>query len=322
MITNHWHQLPNFNCAPCVAVYKVNPQQFRNALIYNMPLVPHGDPFGFLLEAVSKISQARYAMAGSYCLGVYEWLILQIHTAPWSLVKLGYLLCRYYPIIIVWPILFWAYLGEFDRETCSRMLFPTQLFLMPIVLPAQGHMLLRTDRRVLGLFIVSLAMVVAGLVWALVSRTIPPPALFYLIMGKIGCFPTASDSNRTFNLRVVLSTILIDTLCLAIVLWHCRGNAWAAITTTSRQTLMHTFVRQGLISYTTILVLNMSAIAAYFRPQNIPNQSGLPYAIIITNIMVKLREKALDRDTISSSELPSLRLPNTTFRAAAADQHK
>lgn len=59
-------------------------------------------------------------------------LSAQIHRAKWTLIKLMYLLCRYYPFA-VWILVIWAYVGNHDAQTCARVAHGVHATLAPCV---------------------------------------------------------------------------------------------------------------------------------------------------------------------------------------------
>lgn len=69
-----------------------------------------------------------------------------IHRAPWSSVKLTYLLCRYYPLLY-WIVAVWAYCLNHKPRHCKAVLKPIHALLAPFVSPIPNVRLLAANVR-------------------------------------------------------------------------------------------------------------------------------------------------------------------------------
>lgn len=57
---------------------------------------------------------------------------IQIYRSKWTVTKILYLICRYYPLLS-WPFNIWATVFKLDLDTCMIMATVIQLSLLPMV---------------------------------------------------------------------------------------------------------------------------------------------------------------------------------------------
>jgi hypothetical protein len=57
---------------------------------------------------------------------------IQVHRGPWNSVKVAYLMCRYYPLLL-WPIFVWSWVGNHPPEYCARLIHPLYCLVIPFV---------------------------------------------------------------------------------------------------------------------------------------------------------------------------------------------
>jgi hypothetical protein len=97
-----------------------------------------------LIQAKQSIVETRYVIAALLALQLYEWFVgledevRLVHRARWTLIKVLYGLCRYYPLLL-WIILIWAYVPDHTREVCDKVVVPVNALLAPCQIFAQGE---------------------------------------------------------------------------------------------------------------------------------------------------------------------------------------
>jgi len=244
-------------------------------------------------QYLENIDTTRYSIAAVYALQVYEWLMMLedeyklIHLGRWTSGKVFYLLCRYYPLS-VWPVIMWGYLGNHDVVLCSRVVRPLQGLLMPFQFFAQGVMCMRAyaftgrDKRVLVLLLSCYAVLVGVHIWGFCMNIEEMPALFYILLGDSGCFPNygLSDDLLSMRLGLVLPTaLLMDFVSLSVVIVHCRRVR------TPQGSLGKTFIHQGLGAFAIVFALHCVAFGLYFDPHDFRNGVGLPFILVVSNII-------------------------------------
>ncbi|TFK75040.1 hypothetical protein BDN72DRAFT_605914 [Pluteus cervinus] len=250
------------------------------------------------------IQHLRYAMAGAYCIQIYDWIAMArlehrfVHRAPtWTLMKGAYLICRYYPLVVV-PIVMWQYLGNFTLETCKSMVLPINAIMTPFLFTAQGVMLVRayafTGRKpqILALLLVFYAILLGVDFWVFCDHYAPPPVAYYEAVGVTGCFPDHGSGELHFRLGLVkLAATSMDLVSLLVVMIHCRK------TYRSQGVLVSFFVNQGLGAFAAITAINMACAIFYYQPNSAYDRVGLPFVLVVPNVIacrviLELRQKA------------------------------
>jgi len=244
-----------------------------------------------LVSSVRSIAEARYAIVAVNCLQVYEWVATSrreadlIHHARWTSVKVAYLLCRYYPLLL-WPLVTWAYVGDHDEVVCQRVMRPIHILLAPCQIFPQGVMLMRAyafsgrNKRVLLLLCLCYIGLIGVDIWVFCTQIAAPPPIFYLVVGRTGCFP--DYGNGFMALRIgysMLASTLMDLVSLIVVLVHCHR-------TRSRQiSLGRYFVNQGLAAFCFVSAVNILTAAIFFEPNSFKSGIGLPFILVVSNLI-------------------------------------
>ncbi|TFK65884.1 hypothetical protein BDN72DRAFT_177184 [Pluteus cervinus] len=242
------------------------------------------------------VQNLRYAIAAAYTVQVFEWIaafpdeVKLIHRTRWCSVKVAYLLCRYYPLLS-FPVLMWAYLGNYSREFCAPVIQPVGALFAPFQVFPQGRRC-----SILAALAACFGAVVAISVWVFCSGASALPSEMYQTLRNTGCFSNYAGDVMGLRLGIVLLTAtLMDLVSLIIVIWHCRkalSSGWELATY---------FIRQGLASFALISMANGVAAILYFESGSSFSRSGLPFAFTICNVIacrvtLQLREKAEETD--------------------------
>ncbi|TFK39684.1 hypothetical protein BDQ12DRAFT_681018 [Crucibulum laeve] len=261
----------------------------------------------FYLALVS-INEARYAIIAMYALVTYELLscmedeIRLIHCARWTKIKGAYLACRYYPLIL-WPFVMWSYVGDHTREVCLVVGRPMHAFLAPCLFFPQAVMAMRAwafsgrNTYIMCLLLVCWTALVGVDIWVFCTHLYMPPAELYLVLFRTGCFPNYGEGITAMRIGYsMLAAVLMDLISLIVVLAFCH------IKRSREVSLGRYFVKQGLVSFAFVTVLNISSAILYFRPPSFRTGVGLPLILIIGNlvacrVILDLRSKTLPTES-------------------------
>ena len=75
--------------------------------------------------------------------------VSQIYPAPWNAVKIAYLFCRYFPLVVS-PFLFWGFVGNHTESVCRLYYHALYACIMPTVRPVMP--LVGYSRNLISLF--------------------------------------------------------------------------------------------------------------------------------------------------------------------------
>ncbi|KAJ6485735.1 hypothetical protein C8R45DRAFT_280762 [Mycena sanguinolenta] len=262
-------------------------------------------PIGPSLNTIQIIRNGVYSV---YCLALYEWLemlpteIELIYPSRWNSIKVAYLLCRYYHLLL-WPLVLYAYGGNHTAQTCSKLtrivtslLLPMQLF-APAVMLMRAHAFAGRNIRVLVLLLVFYAALTGIDVWFFCFNVDVLADFVFELLDGTGCFPDYAANNGGEHLLIAMgASLIMDLVSLSIIVIYClRARS-------TRGSLGRLFISQGLSSFAVVLVVHSIALSLYFSPQGYYNGIGLPYILVISNLMacriiLDLRRKALPTET-------------------------
>ncbi|KAG6902343.1 hypothetical protein C0995_001140 [Termitomyces sp. Mi166 len=244
-----------------------------------------------LSDAVQIIREARYAIVAVYCLQLYEWFatlnkeIELIHKSRWTSVKVAYLLCRYYPLLL-WPIVIVAYCGTWSYDFCSRFGPAVHVLFMPCQLFPQAVMLMRAyafsgrDKRILALLLMCYAGLVVVDIWTFCTHISTIPEIVFVVLGGTGCYPYYGKGYMGFRIGYsMLAATLMDLVSLSIVLTVCLGKRNRGVS------LARYFCKQGLIAFGLVIAVNVTAAGFFFNQSSPHNGLGLPFIMVVSNLI-------------------------------------
>lgn len=261
-----------------------------------------------LNTAIEIIIEGRYAIVAVSSLQLYEWFaaismeVELVHGSRWSSVKIAYLLCRYYPLLL-WPLVMMAYAGSYTWQACTRLGPAVYILLGPCQLFPQAVMLMRAyafsgrDRRILVLLLTCYAGLVAVDIWSFCTHITVLPEIVYMLLGKTGCYPYFGKGFMGFRIGYsMVAATSMDLISLTIVLVHCVR------TRTQEISLARYFVNQGLVSFGLALAVNIGAAGFFFNQKSPHNGLGLPFVLVVSNIIacrviLDLRRKVSPTDS-------------------------
>ncbi|KAF7357013.1 hypothetical protein MVEN_01037900 [Mycena venus] len=275
-------------------------------------------PVTALFPALTTIQIVRNGVLSVYSLSIYEWLetlpteielVCAQEMAAGSVdldTDLPFALEFHKSSIPPLQILSAAAMascGNHTAQTCSKLTQIVTSLLLPMQLFAPGVMLMRAyafagrSARVLVLLLVFYAALVGIDIWFFCFDVDPLPDIAYDILGETGCFPDYAANNGGMRLIIAMSASLVmDLVSLSIIIIYCLRIH------STRGSLGRVFLRQGLSSFAVVLVVHGIAMGLYFSPQSFYNGVGLPYILVISNLMacrliLDLRRKALPTET-------------------------
>ncbi|KAH9060650.1 hypothetical protein EDB87DRAFT_571095 [Lactarius vividus] len=218
-----------------------------------------------LVSGLTAVAVWRYSMIAAYVVCFYDWVIsldqevALVHAAPWNGVKAAYIFCRYYPMAIA-PFHLWGLVGNHEQRV-------SQLILMLRTYAFSGR-----KTRVLVVLSITYLGLAGFIIWVLSKELTLSPLFFFT--KRNACFAISDEPNITLaglavggnrvrppvayhvGMISVLATFF-DCLNIFVVLWH-----WLQ----GRDTLGplgKSFLKQGILVYVVMTVLNTLAICAF-----------------------------------------------------------
>lgn len=163
-----------------------------------------------------SLQRGRYGMVVACSLQYYDWLLLMgdeleyIHFRPgWGALKVAYLLCRYYPLV-VWPFFTWAVVGDHDAALCIRIVAPMQAMYLPLQCLSQFVMLFRAwaftgrSRRVFWILAFFFTALVAVDMWTFLSHIPLASAEARAKLGKTACYVDYEAAIMVTRMSVII----------------------------------------------------------------------------------------------------------------------
>jgi len=252
-------------------------------------------PIGVVIEAMGVVQKYRYMLVALYVVQVYDWLIcfndeyLHVHKARWTSVKIAFLTCRYFPLLI-WPYHIWGVVGDHPREVCVKVAHSMWITFPFLALPPVVVFVIRayafTGRKK-----IVLAVLMSGWIALFISYLWINIAQYTIIMEFQKLFQrnTACVASRPVDANVTAHVadslaiyqtcqLVFDSLVVALVITHCiRFRIMMGA-------LGRSFVFQTLMSYGALLVVHVLFLYAQVSPDR---KGDFVYAsaFIIPNVM-------------------------------------
>jgi len=281
------------------------------------------------------VTVGRYTIASAYTILFYDWIIslddevALIHPAPWNSVKINYLFCRYYPLVVS-PFLFWGFITDHTASVCKLYYHALYACMIPTMLSAQFILMLRSyaftgrKRPILVALSLSFFSIVGFAVWVM-SRQLDLSALF-LINERSGCFATSNqpfsgsvEAVGAYQLGIIpVLTAFFDCLNVFVVVRHCVRER------TTSGPLGQSFLRQGVLVYVIMTALNALTIGTYFTPHLLLQGLGSWFVYILPSalscrLVLMLRRKA--RPTETELHVQYSHMINEALEMVAVDKH-
>ncbi|KAF7430780.1 hypothetical protein PC9H_006491 [Pleurotus ostreatus] len=263
-----------------------------------------------------------------------------IHQTRWGHVKVCYLACRYYPIIIT-PLYLWACIADIDPRTCASIVLPLQIFLLPLVsyLRYPSHretycihlapdilrrnlvvILVRaygfTGRNLYVLLLLCGCFVTLLFLqfWGFANQSLVARKVFAVLGTCQGYKTTSNDFSHTRHVGyVMVASIATDALALIVVSIHCFRIR------TTQGPLGRLFLQQGISGFLVMLTLNIVSAFTFLGPDHLLT-FGVVYPLMFPNI-IACRFILQLRRQVSPTETFQLRRQSQLVRDAVGVAH-
>ncbi|TFK71403.1 hypothetical protein BDN72DRAFT_456362 [Pluteus cervinus] len=233
---------------------------------------------------------------------IYDFMLLfeqecrLIYTSGWNPVKIAYLCCRFYPMLI-WPFHAWAWMGQHTLETCVRIQKIRQLLMVPMTLAPQAVMVIRawafTDRNRIVLFVlcILLCALVGCQIW--VYSQIEASTKLFELFARAGCFcdnltPEGRRATRRIGFNLLFSSA-IDLVAVFIILWH-------YFRTRRHQTVLSALAAAPYLSTNTSRTLRNTGLVFVLT---VPN-------VLACRLLVQLRKRVFPSDSRRMRDISQL----------------
>jgi len=235
--------------------------------------------------AVTATRLTRYICAATITVLFYEWFACfeeecrYIHKAPWTSVKVAYLLCRYYPLIF-FPVYTWSIVGEHTLATCLQVTKPIHITMALFMLIAQAVFIIRTyaftgrNKFTLAFLVGCWISLCTTLLWILVTKYSVINESIFKLDGTFACalqshnvspkYGFNGQLDRVRSLRplgmFIFATFLFDSVMTLLVFTHAIRRRTLALP------LGKAFIAQGLMAYVMLSALDLSITIVFLLP--------------------------------------------------------
>ncbi|KAI9452771.1 hypothetical protein BJY52DRAFT_1402239 [Lactarius psammicola] len=211
-----------------------------------------------------------------------------IYPAPWNIVKVAYLICRYYPLAIA-PFHLWGVVGDHEQRV---------------------YVVCTMKRKVLAVLSVAFFGLIGVIVWVMSKELTLSQSLVFVFAKRSGCFaisdhPASSVAQTTSAVQGIVTTFF-DCLNMFVVVWHC--------------------VRRGMMVYVAMTALNALTIGTFLSSdlihQGLGSSSSLAYilpSILSCRLVLMLRRKASPTET--ELRVEHSYMVNEALERIAVEQH-
>ncbi|KAF9479410.1 hypothetical protein BDN70DRAFT_932567 [Pholiota conissans] len=264
-----------------------------------------------------------------YAVVLWDWIISLprefrfVWKTRWTPVKLAYLFCRYWVIVVV-PYLLFCFVVDHSLETCQR------IYKIPVALAmwnqvgSESVLLIRTyaffsrNNYVLFFLLSALSGVVAYQLYVDTTQMLllpffkPPFAsdffcqasrpLKSLLQTSGPCFPM-SKPHSAHLLGFFIAPLLFDTVITTMTVWKAFNIRRRNGSPNSR--LIQTFLREGVFYYILISIANLINGVFYLQPRQVISAINIPLSVMLgpvfaCRLILDLRERG--SETVSHSD--------------------
>jgi len=204
----------------------------------------------------------------------------------------------------------WAWIGTHDFKTCSQIVHALYTLILPCPLSCQAVILIRahafTGRKKITFWALLAGFIglTAGNIYVFGTQFVASSDL-NVFLGPSACYGDNKVTRHgevflTKNAAgigfVLLAAFMLDFLAMSLVLFHCYQIR------STQGSLGRTFLRQGVVAFVIISVLNLLAAALCLQPRRQYNGIVLTWLwmlspLIACRLILSLRRKALPTDT-------------------------
>ncbi|KAG9019820.1 hypothetical protein FRB90_005968 [Tulasnella sp. 427] len=233
-----------------------------------------------------------------------EWRL--IWKSQWSVIKVLYLLCRYWVLLVV-PYVLWVFTQDHSLEACMKLYKSPVALAMWNQLWAEGVLLVRTfaflgNKKVI---LIPLLVCLSGVVaYQLYVDNTQMTLLPFLDPAGGPCFPTVKYVGSPHIMLFFVFPLLFDTLVTCLTLWR----AWTLRrqSGSSGSPLLKTFVSEGLWYFLLISAANLCNAIFYWQPKAVMSALLIPLSIMFPDVLacrmiLGLRERGVRHNGQSTS---------------------
>ncbi|KAH9022330.1 hypothetical protein EDB85DRAFT_1996429 [Lactarius pseudohatsudake] len=287
-----------------------------------------------LVSNLDLLAVARYTL--TYVVCFYDWVmsldeeVVFVSSAPWNIVKVAYLCCRYYPLAVA-PFHLWGFLGDHEQHVCESYLhalsactIPPPLFTLAMSVVSSVLLMWRTyafsgrKKGILAVLSITLSSLVGFMIWVSWKQIILSP--LFLVVERTSCLGITDP--QTFKIVQVASGIPgISSVQapfayhLGVRLGHSRAFLWLYSHKFFFLCQLHCFrqrrtlgplsqsiLKQGIFIYIFMTILNMLTFGTFFSSRVLYQARAvgpwfayiLPSALVI---VLMLRREASPTET-------------------------
>ncbi|KAG8932200.1 hypothetical protein FRC01_000121 [Tulasnella sp. 417] len=244
-----------------------------------------------LKEAAYYIKASQIMFCAFYAITLWDWLVsLQreyrlIWKSPWSVIKVLYLLCRYWVIAVI-PYVLWVYTQDHSEATCWKIYKSPVALAMWNQVWSEAVLLIRTyaflgnKKSVLIPLIVGLLGVIAYQLYVDNSQMTLLP---FLDPAGGPCFPTVRYNHSPHIMLFFVAPLVFDTLVTILTLWR----AWQIRNQSGGQgsPLLKTFVSEGIWYFFLISAANLCNAIFYWQPKQVMSALLIPLSVMFPDIL-------------------------------------
>lgn len=244
-----------------------------------------------LKEAAYYIQATQMIFCALYAVTLWDWLVsIQreyrlIWKSPWSVIKVLYLLCRYWVILVV-PYVLWVFTQDHTEEECWKLYKSPVALAMWNQVWSEGVLLIRTyaflgnKKSVLIPLIVGLLGVIA---YQLYVDNTQMTLLPFLNPAGGPCFPTVRYTNSPHIMLFFVAPLIFDTGVTILTIWRAlqiRKQSGGA-----GSPLLKTFVSEGIFYFMLISAANLANAIFYWQPKQVMSALLIPMSIMFPDIL-------------------------------------
>ncbi|KAG8946300.1 hypothetical protein FRC04_011930 [Tulasnella sp. 424] len=266
--------------------------------------VPDPALAAFLKEAAYYIRASQIIFCAFYAVCLWDWLVSLkreyrlIWQSKWSVIKVLYLLCRYWVLFVI-PYVLWCFTQDHSLETCMKIYKSPVALAMWNQLWAEGVLLVRTF-AFLGnkkTILIPLLVLLAGVVsYQLYVDNTQMTLLPFLDPSGGPCFPTVRYVGSPHIMLFFVFPLLYDTLVTGLTLW--RALQLRRQSGGQGSPLLKTFVSEGLWYFVLISAANLCNAIFYWQPKQVMSALLIPLSVMFPDVLacrmiLSLRERGM-----------------------------
>ncbi|KAI0937193.1 hypothetical protein AcV5_005150 [Taiwanofungus camphoratus] len=252
-----------------------------------------------------------YQSPAMYAIVVWDWVLALprevrfIWKTSWTPVKMAYLFCRYWVLIVV-PYLLWAFCSNHPLSTCQRIYkIPVSLAMWNQV-SAETILLIRTyaffnrNNYVLAVLVTALCGLISYQLYVASSQMLLLP--FVTPPFDVGpCFPMSRPHSADL-LGFFIAPLMYDTVVTIMTIGKAIAIRRRSGGPSSR--LVQTFLREGIFYYMLISIANLVNGIFYLQPKQVMSAICIPLSVMLgpvlaCRLILDLRERG--SETVSQS---------------------